>query len=132
MKNIRKHRLAQVVKQEVSRVILQELRNPHLGFVTVVGADVAPDVKTAKVYVSIIGDDKTQERTLRELQAAKGFIQSQIAPRLGTRNTPVITFKLDKGVKQSLRVAQILKEALGEEGPASEAPVAQDQSEPLP
>ena len=114
MKGIRKNRLAQVVKEEVGRVILHRLNNPRLNFVTVVGADVAPDVKTAKVYVSIIGDDDAQQRTLRELQAAKGFIQSQIAPRLGARNTPVLTFKLDKGVKQSLRVTQIIKEALAE------------------
>lgn len=132
MKGIRKHRLAQVVKEEVGRVILQKLKNPRLGFVTVVRADVSADVKSAKVYVSIIGDEAEQERALRELQSAKGFIQSQIAPRLGTRNTPVITFKLDRGVKQSLRVTQILREVLGGDRPVDDPSPASDPPEPLP
>ncbi len=114
MRGVRKHRLDQAVKEEVSRVILQKMKNPRLGFVTVVRAEVSVDARAAKVYVSIIGDDAQQQRTLRELQAAKGFIQSQIAPRLRTRHTPVLRFKLDRGVKQSLRVSQILREALGE------------------
>ena len=126
MKGIRKHRLAQVIKEQVSRVILQEMKNPRLGFVTVVNAEVSPDVKAARVFVSIVGDEEQQENTLRELQAAKGYIQAQIAPRLGTRNTPVLTFKIDKGVKQSLLVTQILKEALGDQEPET----SQEPSEP--
>ena len=131
MKGIRKHRLDQAVKAEVSRVILQKMKNPRLGLVTVVGAQVAPDVKTAKVYVSVIGDEQEQQRALHALQAAKGFIQSQIGPRLGTRNTPVLTFKLDKGVKQSLLMAQLLKEALGEDQPQDDAAADSAPAEPL-
>ena len=115
MKARRQERLAKAVKEEVGRVILQELKNPRIGFVTVVRAEVAPDVKTAKVFVSVMGDDDAQQRSLRELQMAKGFIQAQIAPRLGTRHTPVLTFKLDQSVKQSLRVSQLIKRALAEQ-----------------
>ena len=106
------------------------MKNPRLGFVTVVGAEVSPDARAAKVYVSIIGDERQQAETLAELQRAKGFVQSQIAPRLGTRNTPVLTFKLDKGVKQSLLVTQILKEVLGDEPPEVGASADQEPPEP--
>ncbi len=130
MKGIRKHRLAQIVKEQVGRVILGKMKNPRLGFVTVVAADVSSDARTAKVYVSIIGDEEEQQRTLKELQAAKGFIQSQIAPHLGTRNTPVLNFKLDRGVKQSLLVSQLLKKVLGDSPAQTDAPSDQEQSEP--
>jgi len=118
------------VKEQVGNVILGKMKNPRLGFVTVVAADVSPDARAAKVYVSIIGDEEEQQRTLNELQAAKGFIQSQIAPHLGTRNTPVLNFKLDKGVKQSLLVSQLLKQALGDSPAQADTPSDQEQSEP--
>jgi len=120
MKERRKERLAEAVKEAVSQVILQELRNPRLGFVTVLRADVAPDVKTAKVYVSVLGDEEAQEATLHELQAAKGYIQRAIASRLRTRNTPVLTFKLDLSVKRSLHVSQLIREALADAEPCPE------------
>jgi len=132
MPSRRKQRLAEVVRQEVSRVILQELKNPRLGFVTIVRADVAPDVKTAKIYVSVLGDEDTQAKTVRELQAASGFIQAEIGPRLRARNTPVLTFKLDRSVKQSLRVSKLIQQALSEDQTSSNAEPHGATPEPSP
>ena len=130
MKPRRKERLSEAIKEEVSQVILRELRNPRIGFVTVVRADVAPDSKTAKVYVSVLGDEDAQQETIHELQAAKGFIQKAIAARLRTRHTPVLDFKLDKSVKQSLRVSQLIRVALDEDAGRREAAPTSDAPEP--
>lgn len=92
--------------------ILTELRDPRVKNVTVVGVEVLPDMKSAKVFVSIMGSEKEQRLTLAGLQHAAGFLQRKIAERIETRYTPRLTFVLDKGVKNSLQVARILREVL--------------------
>jgi ribosome-binding factor A len=92
--------------------ILTELRDPRVKNVTVVGVEVLPDMKSAKVFVSIMGTEKEQQLGLSGLQNAAGFLQKKITERIESRYTPRLTFVLDKGVKQSLEVARILKEVL--------------------
>ena len=103
---------AEAVRAVVSMAILTELRYPRVKHVTVVGVEVLPDMKSAKVFVSIMGTEKEQQLSLSGLQNAAGFLQSRIADRIETRYTPRLQFVLDKGVKQSLEVARILKEVL--------------------
>ena len=114
MRGRRLERLCEVLREEVSRVILTKLKHPALGFVTVLRAEASPDVRFARVYISVMGDDDVQQRTLRVLERARGFIQNEIAPALGTRNTPVLRFKLDQSVKRSLEVSLLLKQAFAE------------------
>ncbi len=92
--------------------ILTELRDPRVQNVTVVGVEVAPDMRSAKVAVSIMGAENKQKLTLDALQRAAGFLQSRIADRIDTRYTPKLTFVMDKGVKHSLEVLRILNEVL--------------------
>lgn len=92
--------------------ILTELRDPRVKNVTVIGVEVLPDMKSAKVLVSIMGDEKQQKLSLAGLQNAAGFLQKEIAEKIETRYTPKLTFVLDKGVKNSLEVARILHEVL--------------------
>lgn len=92
--------------------ILTELRDPRVKNVTVVGVEVLPDMKSAKVFVSIMGSEKEQQLGLSGLQNAAGFLQKKIAERLVSRYTPRLTFVLDKGVKKSLEVSRILREVL--------------------
>ena len=92
--------------------ILTELRDPRVKNVTVVSVDMAPDMKSAKVNVSIMGDEKQQALSLSGLQNSAGFLQRKIADRIETRYTPRLTFVIDKGVKNSLEVMRILKEVL--------------------
>jgi len=129
MKARRQERLAEAVKEEVSQIILHELRNPCLGFVTVLGADVSPDAKVAKIYVSVMGDPDVQEKTRQQLQAAKGFIQRSLASRLRMRHTPVLTFRLDQSVKKSIRVSQLIKQALSEDEALREGAVPPEPPE---
>ena len=88
--------------------ILTELRDPRVKNVTVIGVEVAPDMREAKVLVSIMGNETQQATSLRGLKNSAGFLQSKIAERIDTRYTPKLTFVADEGVKKSLAVAQIL------------------------
>src|SRR5262245_8621495 len=103
---------AEAIRGVVSLAILTELRDPRVKNVTVVGVEVLPDMKSAKVYVSIMGTEKEQQLSLSGLQNAAGFLQKKIADRIETRYTPRLTFVLDKGVKNSLEVNRILLEVL--------------------
>jgi len=103
---------AEAIRGVVSMAILTELRDPRVKNVTVVGVEVLPDMKSAKVYVSIMGSEKEQQLSLSGLQNAAGFLQKKIAERIETRYTPRLTFVLDKGVKNSLEVNRILREVL--------------------
>ncbi|QDT99033.1 30S ribosome-binding factor RbfA [Gimesia aquarii] len=103
-------KIAQAILETVSTTILVHLRDPRIQNVTVLHVEVAPDVQSAKVYISIMGDEKTQALCLHGLESAKGFIQSKIADRIQTRYTPVIKFVLDSAVKDSVEALRILDE----------------------
>ena len=103
---------AQAIRESVSRSILFDMKDPRVKSVTVTLVEVAPDMRTAKVYVSVMGDEKQQSLTLRGLQNAAGFLQSKLGDHIETRYTPRLTFVLDLGVKQSIEISRILQEVL--------------------
>ena len=90
--------------------ILTELRDPRVQNVTVVGVEVTPDMREAKVLVSVMGNDAQQRTVLKGLQNSVGFLQSKIADRIETRYIPRLTFVMDEGVKKSVAVQQILEQ----------------------
>ena len=92
--------------------ILTEMRDPRVRDVTITRVVVSPDMREAKVYVSIMGDTAQQNLCLHGLQSARGFLQSKLADRIETRYTPRLQFILDMGVKKSLEIARILQEVL--------------------
>ncbi|MEW4488787.1 30S ribosome-binding factor RbfA [Thalassoglobus sp. JC818] len=110
MKSRRTAKVAEAIRQVVSSAILIELRDPRVKNVTVLSVDVAGDLRTAKVYVSILGDEKTELLSLKGLNAARGWLQSRIADQLQLRLTPVLTFVVDRGVKKSIEVSRRLHE----------------------
>jgi len=111
-------RIAHAVQEAVSTAILLDVKDPRVKGVTVLGAEVSEDVREAKILVSVMGDQKTEALSLRGLNAARGFLQSKVAARLQTRNTPILRFVVDHGVKRSLEVSALLRQALP---PAPEA-----------
>jgi ribosome-binding factor A len=123
MKTHRLARVAEAIREVASETILYELRDPRVKMVTVTRAEVSGDLQHAKVHVSIMGTEKEQQLTLRGLKHAAGFVQSKLARRLQTRFTPVLTFVLDQGVKHSIEMTRLIKEALAQGAPpAEEAP----------
>lgn len=94
--------------------ILTEIRDPRVKNVTVLGVEVAPDMREAKVVVSIMGNKTQQATSLRGLQNSAGFLQAKIADRIDTRYTPKLKFVLDDGIKKSMAVSQILEQIAAE------------------
>jgi ribosome-binding factor A len=103
---------AEAIREVVSMAILTELRDPRVKNVTVTGVEVMPDMKSAKVLVSIMGTEKEQKLSLDGLQNSAGFLQRKIADRIETRYTPRLTFVMDKGVKNAIEINRILHEVL--------------------
>ena len=101
--------------------ILADLKDPRIRDVTVTYVEVSPDMRQAKVHVSVMGDETKQQLSLRGLQNAAGFLQSKVAKRIDTRYTPRLTFVLDLGVKRSIEISQILQRVL---------PARTDESDP--
>lgn len=118
MSTRRNAKIAQAIRQVVSSVILIELRDPRIAQVTVLGTEVAEDLRSAKIFVSVMGSDSAQRLAVQGLNAARGFLQSRIADELKLRQTPILSFVLDQGVKHSIQVARLLRESL----PASSEP----------
>ncbi len=92
--------------------ILADLKDPRVRDVTVTYVEVSPDLRQAKIHVSVMGHDTQQQLSLRGLQNAAGFLQSKVAKRLDTRYTPRLVFVLDLGVKRSIEISRILQTVL--------------------
>ncbi len=103
---------AEAIREVVSMAILTELKDPRVKNVTVTKVEVLPDMKQAKVYVTIMGEETQQRLTLRGLQNSAGFLQHKIASRIETRYTPRLEFVLDSGVKNALEIDRILRRVL--------------------
>jgi ribosome-binding factor A len=130
MKTHRLARVAEAIREVASETILYELRDPRVKLVTVTRAEVSGDLQHAKVYVSVMGTPKEQQLTLRGLKHAAGFVQSKLAKRLQTRFTPVVQFVLDQGVKNSIEMSRLIKEALAQPGAASAPAEGEGPAEP--
>jgi ribosome-binding factor A len=115
--------------------ILTEVRDPRVRDVTVTRVEMAPDMRSATVHVSVMGTPAQQELALRGLASSAGFLQARIADRIETRYTPRLRFELDGGVKQALEIARVLERVLPETEDApdsaveSEDPLAPERKE---
>lgn len=109
MSNRRIVRVSELVKQEIS-VVVQELNLVNCGFVTVTSAEISPDLKDGRVYISVIGSADQQQRALRELEHAHGRIQSELAGRVILKYTPRLKFVLDDTESHAQRIEHLLDE----------------------
>jgi ribosome-binding factor A len=110
-------RVDEAMREVLSAVITQDLKDPRVGFVTVTGVDTSPDLRHAVVYVSVLGDDARREDSLAGLRAAGGFLQRRVADELRLKNTPTLAFSYDDSVDRGMRIGELLDEhGAGEEG----------------
>ena len=100
--------------------ILTQVRDPRVRDVTVTRVEMAPDMRSAVVHVSVMGNAAQEQLALRGLASSAGFLQSQIAEKIDTRYTPRLRFEIDKGVKHSLEIARVLGSVLPPEPAANE------------
>jgi ribosome-binding factor A len=105
----KKERLADAIKAEVSRIILFELTDPRIGFVTVTGVEMAADLHSAKVKISVMGDEKVRAVTMSVITHARGHIQKELGDRIRTRFVPEIRFEEDDSVRKSVELLKTLR-----------------------
>ena len=103
-------KVAEAIREVVSLAILTELNDPRIEGVTVTFVEVSPDLRLAKVHVSVRGDENQQRLSLHGLRSAAGYLQQKVGRRIDTRYTPKLKFELDMGVKKSIEITRVLDE----------------------
>jgi ribosome-binding factor A len=118
-------RLTEVIRQRAAHVILFELRDPRMGFVTITKVKLAPDMSTCVIYWSVIGTAGEKSKTMHALEHARVFVQRRVAEGLRTRSAPILSFEFDPSVEGSIKMGGLLKSLRDERGetspPAAEA-----------
>jgi ribosome-binding factor A len=120
MQGKRLDRVNQLMKEEISLLVQRELKDPRLGFVTVTEVAVSKDLRTAKVYVSVLGTEEQWRESLAALHSARGFLRNSLAPHLRMRAVPDLTFHPDRSMAHAAHIQTVL-ERLRESAPP-EAP----------
>ena len=99
------------VLKELSNIIRSEIKDPRINPMTsVVAVEVAPDLKTCKAYISVLGDEKSQKDTITGLKSAEGYIRRQLARTVNLRNTPEIRFILDQSIEYGINMSKLIDE----------------------
>jgi ribosome-binding factor A len=106
--NRRPDQVAETIRQVIADLLLTELRDPRIGFVTVTGVHVTNDLSVATVRVSVMGEPADREAALQGLESAAGFLRSRVGKVLTTRMVPELRFELDRGLEHAARINQIL------------------------
>jgi ribosome-binding factor A len=117
---VRLQRVNQLIREEISHLVQRELKDPRLGFVTVTEVDVAKDLRSAKVYVSVLGSEAQWQSSLEALESARGFIRSWLLPRLRLRSVPHLTFHPDRSMAHAAHIQTVLEGLRAEERPSAE------------
>ncbi|MBL7197849.1 MAG: 30S ribosome-binding factor RbfA [Candidatus Omnitrophica bacterium] len=110
----RREKVKEAIRQEVSSIIHDELKDPRIGFVTVTRTEVSPDLKYAKIYVSVLRKQESDTSTFKALESAKGYIRKLLAQRLKMRFTPEIAFKEDRSAEYSIYISKKIDELKNE------------------
>ena len=106
----RTDRVSDLIKGEVSRLLLREVRDPRVGFVTITGATVSPDLKNVRVFVSILGEPQARQASIKALNSASGFFKRALFKNLGLRFAPAVRFELDESLDQGDRIERVLQQ----------------------
>jgi ribosome-binding factor A len=110
----RMRRVNEAVRQVLSEA-MAELKDPRIGFVTVTGVETSPDLRQARVFVSVLGSAAKRDATLAGLAAAHGVLQARVTSELRLKRTPQLTFEYDPSVERGLRVSQLIDELVPDE-----------------
>jgi len=111
----RPERLAELIKKEVSEMIINELKDPRIGFTSITSVESARDLSFAKIYVSVLGSTEEQKATMEALQRAHGFIRAELGRRIRLRHVPEITFIPDQSIAHGTKIMKLLQDVRGKE-----------------
>jgi ribosome-binding factor A len=109
-KSQRIERVEHEIVRELSELIHEEIKDPRIGFVTIIGCDVSPDLRSARVFASPMGDKRAQSATIQGLQSAAGFLSVELGKRMRMRRTPTLTFVRDDSIARGVRMTTIIDE----------------------
>lgn len=110
-RSIKATRINEEVFRELSNILHNEVKDPRISLmVSVVAVEVAPDLKTAKAYISVLGDQTAANKTMEGLKSSSGFIRNKLASNLNLRNTPEITYILDQSIEYGVRMSKMIDE----------------------
>ena len=115
MGQLRVEKVQELMKQEISQIILRELKDPRIGFVTVTSVECTGDLREAKVYVSLMGNESQVKSCWMGLNSSLGFIRREIGKRIRLRVTPELSFALDKSLDYSAHIQELLLKIKAEE-----------------
>jgi ribosome-binding factor A len=116
MSDERMRRVDEAVRAVLSDAIGRDLQDPRVGFVMVTGVKTSPDLRHARVYISVLGDEQARSQTLAGLRSAHGLLQGRIASELALKHTPALTFHYDDSVDRGMRITKLLDEAVRDGG----------------
>ena len=108
-------RVNEAVREVLSAQLVEGLSDPRIGFVTVTGVETSPDLRSARVYVSVLGDDEAREQTLAGLRSSRALLQARVGGDLRMKRTPQLQFHYDDTLDRAMRIAELLEEAEREE-----------------
>ncbi len=111
MAGARMRRVNEAVKEVVSAHISEDLKDPRIGFVTVTAVDTSPDLRHARVYVTVLGDDRARAEALEGLGSSRGYLQAQVGSELKMKRTPTLEFRYDESTDRGLRLSRLIDEA---------------------
>lgn len=117
----RTDRINEQLRQEISLLVRDGVRDPRVGMVTVTAVETSPELDHAKVYVTVLGDDAEKEAALQGLRSAAPFVRSQLSKQLTMRRVPELHFQLDRVLQEATRIESLLREVLPAEGPRDDA-----------
>ncbi len=106
----RMRRVDEAVREVLSGAITQELKDPRVGFVTVTAVETSADLRHARVFVSVLGDDTVRRRSMDGLRSAHGYLQRRVSSELRLKNTPTLQFLYDDSADRGLRIAELVDE----------------------
>lgn len=110
MGQLRMEKVQELMKQEISKIILQEMKDPRIGFVTVTAVDVSSDLRNAKIYVSLMGSEQQIADCWQGLKSSLGFLRREVGHRVRLRYTPELTLALDTSVDYSAHIQTLLQQ----------------------
>lgn len=123
----RTEKLREFIKEQVGQIIQQQLKDPRIGFVSVTDAEVSMDLRHARVFVSVLGDEDAKAATMEGLHSAQGYIRGELGRRLQMRFTPEIAFKLDDSIERGTRIMTLIRDVT--EGATHDAPAPADRDD---
>ena len=119
MQGKRTERVASLLQMELSNLILERVKDPRLGFVTVTNTKITADLKSAVIFVSIMGDKKKKEESLAVLKRAAGFLQHEVGLAIKMRYTPKLQFELDDSLDKDFEIGQVIRKIEEKDKPQS-------------